>query len=201
MGHGAPVGMFGGCHRAPGFIGGAIMVFTTWPWRWAKSRKVATHSSVGFIYQDGYREIYEAREGKSWQGPIPVWKVEAWAAKEPKRRFSMYDIPGYLVSADSACRKLARCEAMKGVWKYSMGQLPRMGLRKYLPFLPINTTPNNVVCSEAATIILGPEVDVCKLTGKSKPDLVTPFDFERAMKLLTSKPKRAPSDVSDAYGD
>lgn len=200
-GHGALVGMFGGCHRSEGVVGAAIMVFTTWPWRWARPRSVASHSSVGFIYEDGYREIFEAREGKSWQGPIPVSKVEAWAARNPgRRRFTMYDIPHYMIDMAAALRKRRRCVEMLGVWRYSLIQLPRMGIRKYLPWLPINTTPNNVVCSEAATIILGPEVDVCRLTGKRKPDLVNPYDFERAMKALTVKPRHDVVDASDAYG-
>lgn len=199
--HGAIIGMFGGCHRSEGVIGTAIMVFTTWPWHWVRPRNVASHSSVGFIYEDGYREIFEAREGKSWQGPIPVSKVEAWVLRNPKkRRFTMYDLPSYMIDMEAALRKRKRCVEMLEVWVYSVGQLPRMGVRKYLPFLPINTTPNNVVCSEAATIILGPEVDVCRLTGKSNPDLVNPYDFEKAMKAITAEPRHAVADTTDAYG-
>ena len=202
MTHGAPIGMFGGCHRSAGLVGNAIMVFTTWAWRWFKPSQVASHSSVGFIYADGYREIYEAREGKSWQGPIPVQLVKAWEARDPKkRRFTMYDIPAYLICDEGACRRLSRCEDMLRVWTYSMRQLPRMGIRKWLPFIPMKPTPNAVVCSEAATIILGPQVNVCQMTGRKTPDQVTPFDFEQAMKKLTAKPKHEPSDTSDAYKD
>jgi hypothetical protein len=194
--------MFGGCHRSGGFIAGAITVFTTWPWRWIKPRKVSSHSSVGFIYQDGYREIFEAREGKSWQGPIPVSKVLDWVSRDPKkRRFTMYDIPEYMIDGAAARKKHARCLDMLRVWSYSTKQLPRMGVRKYLPFLPMRPTPNDVVCSEAADIILGPEVDVCKLTGKKSPDRVTPYDFERAMKAICAKPHHEPADTSDAYED
>lgn len=201
MNHGPVVGMFGGCHRSSGAVASAITIFTTWPRRWFQPRKVASHSSVGFIYQDGYREIYEAREGKSWQGPIPVSKVEEWAHRNKKRRFTMYDIPVYLIADRSARQKIAYCEDMLGVWTYSMKQLPRMGLRKYLPMLPMKPTPNKVVCSEAASIILGPQVNVCRLIGKKSPDRVTPFDFEQAMKLITAESKHKPADISHAYED
>jgi hypothetical protein len=199
MEHGNIVGMFGGCHRSSGFIGGAIMVATTWPWRWFKPSKVSSHSSIGFIYSDGYREIFEAREGKSWQGPIPVDKVERWVAENKKRRFTMYDIPDNMISIESMSRKYLRCEAMLTVWTYSMMQLPRMGIRHFIPFLPMKPTPNKVVCSEAATIILGPDVDICRMTGKFSPDRVTPYDYEAALKLLTAKPKHQPADTKDAY--
>ncbi len=201
MNHGPPIAMFGGCHRSAGPLGVAIMLCTTWPWRWLKPGQVSTHSGVGFVYRDGHREIYEAFEGAGWRGPIPVLKVEGWVSRNKRRRFTMYDIPEYLISPDAATYKLKRCEALMGVWRYSIWQLPRMGLRHFLRFLPINTTADKVVCSEAATIIFDPEIDVCKLTGKRKPDLVTPYDFEQAMKLVTAKPKRAPGDSSDAYKD
>ena len=182
--------MFGGCHRGDGFLAAAITAFTTWPWRWFKPRKVSTHSSVGFVYPDGRREIYEAREGQSWQGPIAVETVQNWVARKPKkRRFTMYDIPAYKLNAVEAARKLRMCKAKKGVWKYSLLQLPRMGLRKYVPFLRMRTTPNAVVCSEAAALVFAPQVDVCKLTGKSTPDAVTPADFEQAMQAVCKKPK------------
>lgn len=198
--HGAIVGMFGGCHRSDGAVGAAIMVCTSWFWRWFKPRKVSTHSSVGFIYEDGYREIFEAREGKSWQGPIPVSKVHAWVARNPhKRRFTMYALPGYLIPMNIAILKRRRCVAMLEVWTYSLPQLPRMGLRKYLPFLPINATPNKVVCSEAATLILDPEAGILKATGKRKADLVNPFLYEQALKKICAKPKHKPADTSDAY--
>jgi hypothetical protein len=166
-----------------------------------RPRSVSTHSSVGFVYQDGYREIYEAREGKSWQGPIPVSKVEAWAARNKKRRFTMYDIPKHLISQESMVRKITQCEMMLQVWVYSKAQLPRMGLRRLLPFLPMKPTPNQVVCSEAGTLILGPEVDVCRLTGKRSPDRVTPYDFERAMQIITAEANHNPADTKDAYND
>lgn len=198
--HGKIVGLFGGCHHAPGFVGTSIVVFTTWPWRWFRKKKVSTHSSVGVIYEDGYRELYEAREGKSWQGPIPVSKVEEWVARKPKqRRFTMYDIPADMISADAMNRKRAMCERFLKIWDYSIMQLPRMGVRKYLPFLPINHTPNEVVCSEAATIILSPEVPILRVAGKRTPDLVNPYDFEQALKRICIEPRHEVADVSDAY--
>ena len=198
--HGPIIGMFGGCHRGNGFIAGSITYYTTWPWRWFRASKVSTHSSIGFIYANGYREIYEAREGQSWQGPIPIAKVRAWQLrKKKKRRFTMYDIPAHLIDMVEADKKHDYCESKLGVWSYSLFQLPRMGIRKYLPFLPINATPDKVVCSEAATIILGPQLDVCKIMGKRKPDLVTPFDFEQAMKSVTKKREGKLPDVSEAY--
>lgn len=200
--HGKIIGMFGGCHHAGGALGAAIVACTTWSWRWLKPGKVSTHSSVGFIFEDGFRMIFEAREPNAWQGPIPVDKVVAWVAREPKkRRFTMYDIPEYMIDAAAAQRKYDRSQAMLRVWDYSVKQLPRMGVRKWLPFLPINATPNAVVCSEAATIILGPEVDVCKIVGKSKPDLINPFLFEKAMKAICAKPAHEPADVSNAYAN
>lgn len=198
--HGPIIGMFGGCHRAEGFVAAVIMVFTTWFWRWFKPMDVSTHSSVGFIYADGHREIYESREGKCWLGPIPVEKVEAWVARKPKkRRFTMYDIPAYLISGEAARRKHSRCEDMLFVWVYPIKQLPRMGIRKYLPFLPMKPTPNAPPCSESATIIFDPEVDVCKLVGKSIPDLITPYDFEHAMKAVCAAHRHKPTDTADAY--
>lgn len=200
-GHGRIIGMFMGCHRAPGKLGVAITVCTTWIWRWFKPAAVATHSSVGFIYQDGYREIFEAREPKNWQGPIPVDRVLAWVNRKKGRRFTMYDIPTYLLDARAAERKHGRCMALLQIWTYSVAQLPRMGIRKWLPFLPINTTPNAVVCSEGATLILGPEVGVCALTGKKKADLVTPFDYEQAAKAICAKPRHHIADTSNEYRD
>lgn len=198
--HGKPIGMFGGCHRSDGFLAIAIMVCTTWFWRWFKPLEVSSHSSEGFIYCDGYREIYEAREGKSWQGPIPVDKVEAWVARNPsKRRFTMYDIPDYLIDKKAARRKKDRCDAMREVWTYSKAQLPRMGIRKWFPFLPMKPTPNAVVCSEGSTIILAPEVDICKISGKSSPDRVTPWDYEQALIKICKKPWKEPMDTSTAY--
>ena len=200
--HGPVIGMFGGCHRSNGFIGAAIMVFTTWAWRWFKPIKVSTHSSVGFIYEDGYREIFEAREGKSWQGPIPVHKVDAWVARNPsKRRFTMYDIPDYLIPMEIALLKRLRCISMLEVWIYSLKQLPRMGLRKWLPFLPMKPTPNKVVCSEAAALILDPDCSILKTTGKSKADLIHPADFERALKIITAKPKHEIAETQGAYNE
>lgn len=200
-GHGRIVGMFMGCHRAGGALGTAITVCTTWVWRWFKPSKVSTHSSVGFIYQDGYREIFEAREPNNWQGPISVERVLAWVNRKKGRRFTMYDVPAYLIDHNAAERKYARCVAMLRVWTYSVKQLPRMGIRKWLPFIPINTTPNKVVCSEAATIILGPEVDVCDISGKKKPDLVTPYDYEQAARAICAKPRHHVADTTNEYTD
>lgn len=198
--HGNIVGMFGGCHRAEGFVAGAIMVFTTWPWRWFKPKKVSGHSSVGFIYEDGYREIYEAREGKSWQGPIPVEKVRKWVARNPKkRRFTTYDIPSDLLSRIDMTQKKKFCERKLGVWDYSIMQLPRMGVRKYLPFLPMKPTVNNVVCSEAATLVLEIQVPILATIGKPIADRVTPFDYERALKQICEEKEGGRPDVSDAY--
>lgn len=198
--HGPIVGMFGGCHRSDGFLAKAIMVCTTWFWRWFRRMEVASHSSVGFIYADGYRELYEAREGKSWQGPIPVSKVLAWVERNPKkRRFTMYDLPSYLIEMEATLQKKKRCEAMLEVWIYSIAQLPRMGIRKWLPFLPINATPNKVVCSEAAALILDPEAGILKAVGKRKADLITPFDFEKALQIICAKPKHKRADTSHAY--
>jgi len=194
--------MFGGCHHAEGVVGAAIVAGTTFFWRWFKSLVVSTHSSVGFVYEDGYREIFEAREGKSWQGPIPASKVIAWQRRNPKkRRFTMYDIPLYLIDAEDCLSKRRQCEAMLKVWTYSLKQLPRMGIRKYLRFLPMKTSPNAVVCSEAATVILDPDAGVLRATGKRTADRVTPFAFERAMKHITAPPHHPPTDVSGAYGD
>ena len=105
-GHGAIIEMFGGCHHAEGKVGIAIIVFTTWGWRWVRPLEISTHSSVGFIFEDGYQEIWEAREGQSWQGPIDVEKVKAWEGRNPKkRRFTIYPIPMDLISQESMERK------------------------------------------------------------------------------------------------
>jgi hypothetical protein len=201
-GHGRIVGVFGGCHRAPGAVGAAITAFTTAVHRWFKPMGVSTHSSVGFLYEDGYREIFEAREGKSWQGPIPVSKVHAWVAREPsKRRFTMYDIPTCLIDESMAVMRWNLCRRQLHVWTYSIKQLPRMGLRKWMRFLPINTTHNQVVCSEAATIILDPPCPILRIAGVRVPDLVTPYLFEKAMKEICAEPGHAPTDASSAYED
>ncbi len=201
--HGEITEMFGGCHSAlDGTIGKAIVIFTTWPWRWLKALKVSTHSSVGFVYADGFEVIFEAREGKSWQGPIPASKVDAWVRRNPKkRRFTRHYIPEHYLSRKEMQKKYNLCEHNLSVWTYSIAQLPRMGLRKYLPFLPINATPNKVVCSEGGTIIMEPHVPVLANCGKSKADLVTPFLFEKAMKRICLKPKHKPADTSDAYNN
>ena len=202
MDHGRIIGVFGGCHHDGGLIGNSIMVFTTWPWRWLMPMKVSTHSSVGFIYQDGYREIFEAREGKSWQGPIPVSKVQAWVSRDPKRRrFTMYDIPSDIIDPGTAAMRYNFCMRMLGVWTYSTIQLPRMGLRKYLPFLPLNTTHNEVVCSEAATIVLDPPCHILCIAGVRNPDRVTPWLFELAMKEICAKERKKAQAASAAYED
>lgn len=200
-GHGKIVGMFGGCHSCTeGVVGKAIIACTTFVWRWFRPLEVSTHSSVGFIYEDGYREIFEAREGKSWQGPIPVEKVVAWAARNPKkRRFTMYDIPDCMIDGSMASLRWMFCYRQLSVWTYSVAQLPRMGLRKWLKFLPINATYNQVVCSEAATIVLDPPCPILRIAGVSKPDLVTPYLFEKAMKEICAEPRHEATDTSDAY--
>lgn len=199
--HGKIVAIFGGCHSSlDGLLGKAIVVFTTWPWRWFKMLKVSTHSSVGFQYEDGYEEIFEAREGKSWQGPIDATRVDEWVRRKPrKRRFTKYYIPDHLIGQEGLERKYELCVHNLSIWTYSIKQLPRMGLRKYLPHLPINATPNEVVCSEGATIVMEPQIPVMANVGKDKADLVTPFLFEKAMKRICKKPTHAPSDTSDAY--
>lgn len=198
---GGPVGMFGGCHSTTeGIVGPAIIACTTWFPRWLRPLAVSTHTSVGFIYADGYREIFEAREGKSWQGPIPVEKVEAWVARnQSRRRFTMYDIPRPLIDQSIAGRKHALAMRNRAIWKYSLRQLPRMGLRKWLPFLPLRPTPNAVVCSEAATIVLDPECGVLRTLGLLVPDRVTPYLFEKAMKAICKKPYKEPACVADEY--
>ena len=202
MDHGRIIGVFGGCHHDGGLIGNSIMVFTTGFWRWFKPIDVSTHSSVGFIYQDGYREIFEAREGKSWQGPIPVSKVQAWVSRDPKRRrFTMYDIPSDIIDPGTAAMRYNFCMRMLGVWTYSTIQLPRMGLRKYLPFLPLNTTHNEVVCSEAATIVLDPPCHILCIAGVRNPDRVTPWLFELAMKEICAKERKKAQAASAAYED
>lgn len=202
MDHGRIVGIFGGCHHDGGLIGNSIMAFTTWPWRWLRPMDVSTHSSVGFIYQDGYREIFEAREGKSWQGPIPVSKVQDWVSRDPKRRrFTMYDIPSDIIDPGTAAMRYNFCMRMLGVWTYSTIQLPRMGLRKYLPFLPLNTTHNEVVCSEAATIVLDPPCHILCIAGVRNPDRVTPWLFELAMKEICAKERKKAQAASAAYDD
>lgn len=202
MDHGRIIGVFGGCHHDGGLISNSIMVFTTWPWRWLRPMEVSTHSSVGFIYQDGYREIFEAREGKSWQGPIPVSKVQDWVSRDPKRRrFTMYDIPSDIIDPGTAAMRYTFCMRMLGVWTYSTIQLPRMGLRKYLPFLPLNTTHNEVVCSEAATIVLDPPCHILCIAGVRNPDRVTPWLFELAMKEICAKERKKAQAASAAYED
>ena len=199
--HGPIVAMFGGCHsNTKGPVGKAIIGFTTWPWRWFKPKAVSTHSSVGFRFQDGHEVIFEAREGKSWQGPIPVEKVEAWVRRDPKtRRFTKYYVPNHYMTMGTMQLKYDLCMFNLRVWIYSIAQLPRMGLRKYLPFLPINQTPDKVVCSEAATIILHPQVPVLRYAKKKKADLVTPFLYERAMRKICQPSLHRPADASDAY--
>jgi len=186
--HGKIIGMFGGCHHCSDTLAGKIIVFfTSPPWHW-KGKKTATHSSVGFIYDNGYREIYEAREGKSWQGPIPVTKVKRWVKRSPEtRRFTMYDIPEFHIDAEKAASKKDRCEAMLKMWSYNMLQLPYIALGRF--FIPITTfrSPNDVVCSEAASMILEPDVPVISLTGRRSVDLVTPRDFEKAMISITKQ--------------
>lgn len=197
--HGRIMAVFGGCHRSDGGLAVAITICTTWMWRWFKASEVSTHSSVGFVYEDGYREIFEAREGKSWQGPIPVSKVLAWEHRNKKRRFTMYTVPSCMISQEEAVKKYKFCMSKIGVWKYSVPQLPRMGIRKWLPFLPMKPTPNDVVCSEAASIVMAPQVDIPKLCGKRSDDRITPFDFEQAMRIITQEKRYDVTDVSDAY--
>ena len=203
--HGRIVKMFGGCHACyDGFLGTAIMVSTTWFWSWFKRLKVPTHASIGFQYEDGYEEIFEAREGKSWQGPIPVAKVEAWALRNPKKRaFRKYYYPSYFLSEDEMQMKFRQCVHNLEIWTYSIKQLPRMGIRKILFFLPMRPTPNAVVCSEAATIISEPQIDILGVLGVKSADLVTPYLFEKACKLICTEgiSLHKPADVSDAYSN
>lgn len=202
MDHGRVIGVFGGCHRDGGLVGTSIMIFTTWFWRWFNPTNISTHSSIGFIYQDGYREIFEAREGRSWQGPIPVERVQAWVSRNPKkRRFTMYDIPSDIIDPGTAAMRYNFCMRMLGVWTYSTIQLPRMGIRKYMPFLPLGTTHNEVVCSEAATIVLDPPCPILRVAGVRNPDMITPWLFEMAMKTICAKERKKAQAASAAYED
>lgn len=113
----------------------------------------------------------------------------------------MYDIPSDIIDPGTAAMRYNFCMRMLGVWTYSTIQLPRMGIRKYMPFLPLGTTHNEVVCSEAATIVLDPPCPILRVAGVRNPDMITPWLFEMAMKTICAKERKKAQAASAAYED
>jgi hypothetical protein len=188
-------------HRSEGFVGNSIARVTC-PLHWnllpKKLATVPSHASVMFRLEDGRLVIYEAMEGKGWRGPIDFAKVEAWAAEKPGRWVRTFWIPDALISEREADRKLKLCHERLNVWRYSTIQLPRMGIRKYVN-LPMKPTYNDVVCSEAGSIMLAPQVDVPMMCRKPSHDYITPYQLQCAMEALTMPARHGAVSTDDAY--
>lgn len=188
-------------HRGDGPISTAIARATA-PFLWQFSRKkmaeVPSHISVIFQLSDGRRVIYEALEGEGFRGPIPMEKVEKWAAEKEKRWVRTYWIPWEYINKDSADYKLEFLHSRLGLWEYNTIQLPRMWLRKRLN-IPMRTTPNKVVCSEVGSKMLAPQIDIPMLCSKPSHDYINPFQIEQAIKRLLCKDGRPVPAVAEAY--
>jgi hypothetical protein len=188
-------------HRSTGPLGNAIARVTA-PFLHNFSpkrlRNIPSHISIVWELASGRQVIYEALEGKGWRGPIDMADVLAWAQRKEKRWVRTHWIPTLTITPEDATRKLHVAHARLRTWKYSTIQLPRMGIRKYWD-LPMKPTPNDVVCSEAASIFAAPEIDIPMLCGKPAHDFINPYQFEQAICRYLYTDTHKPVDVSDAY--
>jgi hypothetical protein len=131
-----------------GVLGRMIAAVTDGPW---------SHMGVAFSLDSGYVVYYEALIRDGVQGPKPIDRLHAFAARAPKNRFVMVRLDN--IGAEQSELKRVACEEMVGNAVYGQFQLATMLLFERYN-IPVFNSPHRVVCSELAARIVAPQVDL-----------------------------------------
>ena len=142
-------------------------VFTDGPWG---------HMGGGFDLSDGTSEIYEALFGRGFIGPTPLRSLKAWQLRQPERKMAIVYLD---LDEEQSEVKRQTCKRMVGTIGYAEFQLVLMGLFERYG-LPVPRSPRRVVCSEAWSRILHPEMDL-RDRRRRRDDYVNPNSAWRRM--------------------
>jgi hypothetical protein len=143
-----------------------------------------SHCGIGFTVrlEDGRLALpyFEALFGKGFRGPKRLHELHNWAANNPRRRVEVYHLG---LEPAVALQKYALASAMVGTLGYAEWQLlamwwfERFGRARgwHVP-----RSERRVVCSEALTRILLPEIDL-RDAQHPREDEVTPGSARDAL--------------------
>jgi hypothetical protein len=126
----------------------ATAVITDGPW---------AHMGLAFRCACCAGVYYEALRGEGFVGPLPLERLIAWGAK-PGHRLCLGD-----TRIDAAMAERMRHECDLTVADKRIGywapQLPAMALMERF-WIPVRHSPRQIVCSEIASRILAPGMDL-----------------------------------------
>ena len=144
--------------------GRAISYLTDGPW---------SHQLIGFELVDGSPVYYESLYKTGFTGPHDLAKLTAWLAKNPARKFVKTFVP--IDAAASQAKRLAadRMAGNMGVGHQAgYGKLQLLLMAAFERYgIPVPASPNHVVCSEAVSRLLCPEIDLRDHRRKSHDEV------------------------------
>jgi len=166
-----PVSMWAGCSRAPGLVSARIAAVTAPPsWLFRMDLdKVPSHAFLYFEMSDSSTVLCEAHAFEGWQ--VKDGRVIQEFATRRGCWAKLWRLP---FDEERAYWKLVRCRGKVGTWTYSESQIARMLLWRRLR-LPMRRSRNRVVCSEADSRILAPEINLPKYFNLKDHDYVMPI--------------------------
>lgn len=155
----------------------AVRTFIFWVYsdsRMAKLTKFSTdgpfsHMGIGFELTDGSEIYFEALKHDGFVGPKPISSVRKYVAENTARKLVLEYTP---LNEDISNRKLIECKKLVGTVGYYSFQLALMGLSERYHF-PVPRSPSRVVCSEAVSRIVFPEIDL-RDSRRTRHDMVNP---------------------------
>lgn len=167
------------------------IAWLTAPWKWRLSLKrlaeVCSHVFIWFRKEDGSVWYFEALISNGWKGPKPVEKVLKWSQVSPDRWVRFFELWTYPDLGMQAAWSL--CHEKLGVWSYAEKQLRLMPRTQWLGRRLVGPTPNEVICSEAASRILYAGTCRCdfrKFTKRKAFDWIAPQSMmEACMRIPT----------------
>jgi len=132
------------------------------------------HMGIGFKLLTGEQIYYEALFGKGFIGAKPLIRLQNFVKENPKRKYALEYTD---LNESQSQEKLNRCEEMKGTAGYAELQLLFMAMSERY-HIPVPRSKNRVVCSEAVSRILYPEIDL-RDSRRSRHDMVNPVSAWR----------------------
>lgn len=142
-----------------------------------------SHCGIGFDLEDGSQVYYESHSDNGFGGPWSIVRLESWIDRKPGRWARRYNLT---LSAVAVASLYALCERQRGLWPYPLGQLIQMWRWTRLQ-LPITTSTDAVVCSEAVSRLIhmaDGAIHIPTIAGRPGHDYIAPSDVAYAMRAL-----------------
>ena len=127
------------------------------------------HMGIGFNLSNGMQIYYEALFAQGFVGPISISELHNFIIEKPKRK---YAIEYTDLNESQSRQKLKACEEMRGTAGYAELQLLAMAMSERY-HIPVPRSPRRVVCSEAVSRILSPEIEL-RDSRRTRHDMVNP---------------------------